>query len=203
VKFPRAFIVCSGDVISTTKEKLSLAGSVVFACGSVALTDQNFGVVIVSDGDVTVSGQYPGLDQSLVIAHGDVTLPGSARQSTVVAGGRVKLLRGHDKDWKDCIIREHDLDGLGLIKFFDPKKQGIEVTEARNGVRVKAVAKDKPFAAVLRAGDVILLVNWKATTSPEEFRKILRAALAEERRQLPVTIRRDGETMTVRVPMKR
>jgi hypothetical protein len=202
-----AFVACSGDVIcadvaSARKDKAGLNASVVFACGSVALTNQNLGVVIVSDGDVEVSGEYRYLAASLVIARGDVTLPGSVFRSTVIAGGRVKL-RDQHKNWRECLIREHDLNGLGIIKFFDPKKQGIEVRDDKEGVRVKAVAKDKPFAAALRAGDVVTAVNGKATASPEAFRKVLRAALAEERRQLPVTIRRSGERMTVRVPMKR
>jgi hypothetical protein len=194
------FIASTGRVNNAGRGGIQF--SVIFACGSVTLkgTGKHGFLVIVSDGDVEISSDS-NLFCSLIVARGDVTLPRDVRQSTVLAGGQVKQERR--LELRDCVVREHDLNGLGLIKFFDPKKAGIEVAADKEGVKVKAMAKDKPFAAALRSGDIVKAVGGKETPTPETFLRVFRAALAEEGRSMSFTITRSGETKKVVVPMKR
>jgi S1-C subfamily serine protease len=102
---------------------------------------------------------------------------------------------------QDSVLREKDTDGLGILRFFDERKEGVEVLPNKSGVLVKEVRRDRPYAlAGLRAGDVITAVDGVAVTSPESFRITLRARLAEGKRFLPLSIQRAGKTVELRVP---
>jgi S1-C subfamily serine protease len=95
------------------------------------------------------------------------------------------------------IIREKDTSGLGVIKFFNPARAGVEVTADDEGLNVKKADQGKPFGAVLREGDVVTTIGTAKVGSVEAFRKVLRAA---GRRFITLTVRRDGKAFGVHVP---
>jgi S1-C subfamily serine protease len=120
----------------------------------------------------------------------------------VLAGGSVSYA-GPAPRLRDNVVREKDTSGLGVVKFFDPARLGVEVVEGKDGVRVKKAAKDKAFAAVLRPGDMVTAVGSARVCSVEAFRARLRAALAEGTRSIALTVRRDGKDRAVRVLVRR
>ncbi len=71
------------------------------------------------------------------------------------------------------------------------------------GVTVKKTVKDKPFAAVLREGDLVTAIGNAKVPSPDEFRRRLRAALAEGTRTITLTVNRSGKTLDVPVRVRR
>ena len=100
------------------------------------------------------------------------------------------------------VMRENDLSGLGIIKFFEPKSVGIEVGAGTDGVQVRHLRKETPFAKVLSVGDVVTVIDRARTPSPEVFRRVLRKALANVGSDMAVSIRRDGVTRDVKIPIE-
>jgi S1-C subfamily serine protease len=56
---------------------------------------------------------------------------------------------------------------------------------------------------VLRQDDVVTAVGAARVSSPDTFRQILRAALAEGTRTITLTVRREGKPLDVRVRVRR
>jgi S1-C subfamily serine protease len=123
--------------------------------------------------------------------------------SLVVAGVTVKRNGGGAVNALFSLIREKNTTGLDIIKFFDPAKAGIEVTPGKGGVTVKKTHKDKPFAGILREGDLVTAIGDAKVPSPEEFRRHLRAALAEGTRTITLTVSRNGKSFAVPVGVRR
>jgi adhesin HecA-like repeat protein len=62
--------------------------SLILSCGPVALDGEGDSLIIVCDGDVRIHGRS--LNNSLIVARGNVDLPASVKYSLVVAGVTVK-----------------------------------------------------------------------------------------------------------------
>ncbi len=195
----------SGVITSTGAVKVTCGKrdsySFIFSCGQVTVESSFITnlFLIICDGDVLIRGNLGG---SLVVARGNVTIASPTTRCVVFAGGHVR--QGGD-DWPQggSLIRPKDTSGLGIIKFFDPAKAGIEVTTGMGGVTVKKTVKDKPFAAVLREGDLVTAIGNAKVPSPDEFRRRLRAALAEGTRTITLTVNRSGKTLDVPVRVRR
>jgi hypothetical protein len=198
----KGVIVSTGDVTVSGDRERDFC--LILSCGSVTLEEGCVEAVIVCDGDVRVRGglRWGHLGHCLIVARGDVTLPADTWGCVVVAGGKVTKSGTLPRSMRPAndynLIREKDASGLGVIRFFDLARAGIEVEADRDGVRVK-----KPFATALRSGDVIVAVGEAKVGSVEAFRKAWRAALAEGTRTIPLTVRRGGKTLEVRARVRR
>jgi hypothetical protein len=194
-----------GYIISTGPVALSAAAArircVILSCGAVQIDDFCVNVIVVCDGDVCIRGK--GLYASVIVARGKVTIPTRAVGCVVVAGGTIVRQPGRTEEFENPVLREKDASGLGVIKFFDPARVGIEVTAARQGVQVKKAHAGKPFATLLREGDVVQAIGDSKVGSVEAFRKALRAELAEGTKSITLSLRRDGQVLDVRVPVRR
>jgi len=163
-------------------------------------------MLIIADGDVDLPRRPQiGVFDSVIIARGDINLIQTCRvqYSVLLAGGKI-LLQKERKDFprRGVIMRENDLSGLGVIKFFEPKSVGIEVGAGTDGVRVRHLRKETPFAKALRVGDVVTAIDRARTPTPEVFRRVLRKALANVGSDMAVSIRRDGVTRGVKIPVE-
>jgi hypothetical protein len=190
-----SLLVAAGSVRTPTPmdQSREIGPGVIIAGGSVDL-DSISGCVIVTDGDVTARD---GIDQSLIVARGDVRCPGFARNSRIVTSGSVHL--AGEKNAHGMQVKEREATPLGFVRFFDPARAGVTVTEAEGGVRVTAVKEGKPFArAGLQSDDLIRTIDGTAVEGPESFRRLLRTALAEGGTMV-FNVRRAGGTMEIRV----
>jgi S1-C subfamily serine protease len=81
----------------------------------------------------------------------------------------------------------------GLVKFFDTRQVGLEVTAAPGGVAVSKVFAGKPVArSGLRPGGRVLAINGAKVANPEEFRRSVRRCAMFPRKAVP-TIERAGK----------
>ncbi len=191
-------IVSSGPV--KVAGEYPRSSCLVLSCGSVTVEDRSEHLIILSDGNVQVRGI--GLRCSLIVARGNVTLPSNVDGCAVFAGGTITQARPASRP-AGCLLRPNDMSGPGVIKFFDPAKAGIEVLAAKEGVKVKKVHKGKPFARALREGDVVTAIGSARVDSPEGFRRVLRAALAEGTRFITLALRREDRPVEVRLRIRR
>jgi hypothetical protein len=154
-------------------------------------------LVIVCDGDVKCSNA----NRSLIIARGDVQFSGSVINCHVIAGGSVRFLPAPEyQQRRDNQVTEQEPNPLGFIKWFDPASVGVTVEAAPGGVRVKAAAKS--FAAAgLRAGDLLTALDGEAVKSPDDFRLLLRAKLADGGK-MALAVRRAGQDLKITVRCK-
>ena len=196
------FVVSSGPA---TVQCVGTSHCVVFACEAFKSKCAIDGIII-ADGDVDLDhlGQAS-VDFSIIIARGDIKLPRTlfVGNSVLLAGGKISLhkeSKGMPKP--GVVMRENDLSGLGIIKFFEPKSVGIEVGAGTDGVQVRHLRKETPFAKVLSVGDVVTVIDRARTPSPEVFRRVLRKALANVGSDMAVSIRRDGVTRDVKIPIE-
>ena len=167
----------------------------IFALGSVEVKGLNKSVVVCA-GDVTV---HQRMTDCIIVAGGKVTCPNVVGDCVIVAEGRVVIPK-HAAEGN--IIRENQAKPLGVVTFFDPSQAGITVETAEGGVRVKALAEGKPFArAGLKAGDVISALDSEAIKDSESFRRLLRRKLAEEKDAV-FKVRRGEKTLEVSVRFK-
>ncbi len=170
----------------------------IFSCGPVSVESEQHGepFLIVCDGDVQVRTS---IIDSLIVARGKVSLLNTYK-CAIFAGGAI------DPDVVDSgrmsVFRSNDSTGLGIVKFFDPAKAGVEVAAGKGGVTVKKAHKDKPFAAILRVGDLVTAIGDVKVRSPEAFRRHLRAALAEGTKTITLTVNRSEKTLAVPVRVR-
>jgi hypothetical protein len=196
-------ILRAGDVtfclvaVSGKTKTHQIGASVVFAGDSIDVDSGIHHSVVVCDGDVTVGNV---IRDSLIIARGAVRCDYGAYGSRVIMGGQYQSKRPDQIQGSKIVEKESK--PLGFVKFFDPADVGIKVETADGGVRVKEAAKDKRFAAAgLRADDLVTTINGDAVKDAEGFRRQLRARLAVEE-EIVLKVRRDRQTLEVRVPSK-
>ncbi|MBX9583313.1 MAG: PDZ domain-containing protein [Gemmataceae bacterium] len=189
-------------VRGSVRVKHVLGDAIVFATGDVTMGDNCSGAVVVADGDVEVGGN---LYDSLIVARGDIRVRKIANCSGLFAGGRVTIGQElpDQPDETRSFVRDDDVCPFGFVTWFDLEVVGIDAAKADGGVAVKAVAAGKPFAkAGVQVGDLVTKVGEHAVTTPEEFRRRLRDAHAVAA-EATLTARRDGQPVTVRVPLPR
>jgi hypothetical protein len=160
--------------------------------------------VVVADGDLTLRGA---VRQSVVIARGDIRVFGALR-SSVVAGGRVISIHpwalgreaaGRAPDHNHT-YRGGVTNAFGLVRFTSAAELGVEVVSELGGsVRVAASVPGGLFPQrAFRPGDELLRVGDAPLASAREFRRLVRDAAAVGR-EVVVSARRDGQPFTARV----
>jgi hypothetical protein len=188
--------MCSLFAVSGGVKVDSVTKSVIFAGGSVDISN-TFESLIVCDGDFTVRTD---IGRSFIVARGIIRCGGGVRASRLVSCGDVQLTR--PQRVFDSKVVEKEPKPLGFVKFFDPADVGIKVEKADGGVRVKEAAKGKMFAeAGLRADDVVTAVDGEAVKDAEQFRRVLRAKLALEGKNV-FKVRRGDKALDIPVAHK-
>jgi hypothetical protein len=174
----------------------SLYLSVVFAGGPVEAESISSSIV-VCDADVNCYDA----SRCLIIARGDVRLTGWVTDCRIITSGSVRFLpRIPAAVHRNNQVTEHEPNPLGFVKWFDPARVGVTVEAAAGGVRVKAAGKS--FArAGLRAGDLVAAIDGEAVKSPDDFRLLLRAKLADGGKMV-FAVRRAGQDLKVPVRCK-
>ncbi len=192
-----SFIFCDGSVES----KFNLAYAVVFANGNMRIGNPESlgsigGCIVICDGNVTTEG----VDDSVILCTGNVSVGTDVRNSVIVSGGYVKMgLTFPGSSAKNSLIQEHQCDPLHCIHFFDPTQVGIEVKSTKEGVRVEALAAARSFAkAGIRKGDQIVAVDGVEIHSAEAFRRLLRRRM-QETDSILLEIRREGKPLRIEV----
>ncbi len=196
-----------------------LQGSLLIANGNVHV---DFGVeysILICDGDLELRH---GLLGCLVIARGKVTCHESCRITgcTIITKEPIECQKG--------VTLKHSamlpLDSANSpVKFFDSANMGLTVWQVyrgdrampdgvtickRNGepdfgdgVSVQSVRADSMFASGLRYGDIITAIGEKTPTK-QIFRKVLRRRLADGKPILHFSVRREGKSLEVPIPVR-
>ncbi|HVS34635.1 MAG TPA: PDZ domain-containing protein [Gemmataceae bacterium] len=197
-------------IVATRKARLTSAEMVladIVVCGGPVRVNWIQYSVIICDGDFTA---LSGLGSCVVIARGKVTCARSTAADFICAREVEFPYGGKEK----CVVRTGDATPLGVIHWFDPAEAGVEASavddhdgsHVADGVLVKSVTKDKPFAAAgLQAGDVItavadekIVAEGKADEQFDSFRRSLRKALAADE-DFALTVRRGDKTLELTV----
>ncbi len=114
--------------------------------------------------------------------------------STLIAGKAVSIPAGVQV--RHSAVNEHVADPTAPFKFFSLARVGVDVVGLKDGVRLKSVDKNSPFAAAgLAVGDEILAVEGEKVTTPEEAKNRVRTAVA--RGDGEFTVRTAGKTRDV------
>jgi PDZ domain-containing protein len=186
----RTFIVCNGPVesgaisrsvilaVGNVKVRRAIVDCIIVSAGDVNLTGNVWNSVIIARGSVVV-GLGP-LQDSVILSNSDVTVNEDLRivDSVILACGRVKV----GKSVKGTVLRPNQQDALAPFGFFDPALLGIQVGLTDTALRVTSVTADKPFAqAGVQVGDVIVSVGKARPASVEDFRSLLRRIELEGR----------------------
>ncbi|MBX9624220.1 MAG: PDZ domain-containing protein [Gemmataceae bacterium] len=175
--------------------------SIVLANGDVTIGDYcGSTMVLVADGDVDIGDRF--LD-ALVVARGNVRVRNFVRGGVLVAGGRVTVDKPFQNEPEEgrAVIRENDPNPFGWVSWFELAQAGVAAETADGGVAVTKVADGKPFAAAgVRKGDLVVKVGDHPVGTPEEFRRRVRDAHALTA-EATIHLRRDGQALTVRVPL--
>jgi hypothetical protein len=198
-----------------------LETGVIVAGGDVRLIGASASVIICA-GNIELGS----LTDCLVIAGGNVKCPRRLGGCTILSGGSIMVSR--EAEFKGCALLctgNPDFPApKSPVKFFNPTTVGLTVwqlygngkawpdgmrftdREGRpvygDGVWIKELRKDSPFAAGLRAEDVITAIDEKKTPSKAIFRKLLRRKLAEGGPTITFTVRRAGKTVDVPIAIK-
>lgn len=178
--------------------KVSIGESLVLATGDVT-AGGCMSAVVVADGDVDIGGP---VSHCVIVARGNIRVREGALRCALVAGGTVTI----DKpvvaeEFVLPVVRENERKPLGWLTWYELADAGAEADTADGGVLVKAVAAGKPFAAAgVKAGDVVTKVGEHAVATPEGLRRRLRDAHATAA-EATLAVRRDGQAVTVRVPL--
>lgn len=178
--------------------------SVIVAGGDVEKVDMLIDCILICDGDVELLNRGKMVD-SVIVARGNVTWKqGKLLRCLVRSGHRLYLPNGKTIDLKDGTP-----DPLAFVKFFELADVGIAAEDLprsqksdAEGVRLKDVRKESPFAAGLRIGDVITAIEGEKTPTTEMFRRVLRRKLPEGGPLVTFTVRRAGKMMEVPIPVK-
>lgn len=175
--------------------------------------------LIIAGGDIKTDGA---IEDSILVCDGNVDLQQPPLGGLIVARGKVTcrnrkligcVIRAENyyqfRDGKRIIIKDGTPDPVGFVKFFEFADVGLSASDRdqkeaslRDGVRLKDVRKDSPFASGLRSGDVVTALDETKTISPEVFRKILRRKLGGIAPVLTFTVRRAGKKLDVPIALK-
>ncbi len=210
-------VACTVIVTSENVCIRTIRSGIIIAGGSIQLESATDSVIIC-DGDFEAKKSLSG---SLIIARGEVKCPLKVGFCTILSEGSIVLPEG--ANLPGCAILSKGIPNCP-VKFFDPALVGLTVWQLYrdghplpdggqlvddqerpalgDGVWIKEVRKDTPFAAGLRAGDVITAIGGTKTPSKDVFRKTLRRKLAEGGPILTFTVRRSGKTLDVSLPVK-
>jgi hypothetical protein len=160
-------------------------------------------------------------DRSIIICDGDVEISAATQSCLIIARGKITSRLNLD----NSVVRNQDFlhlpirrtinlkdgtpDPFAFVKFFEIADVGLFVADsspqkepAGEGVRLKEVRKDSPFASGLRGGDVVTALDGTKVASEEDFRRKLRRKLAQGGPFLTFTVRRAGGIRDVPLRVK-
>jgi hypothetical protein len=206
----KTIYIASGDV-----RLPGVICGVIFANGNVEVLQAQNSIIFCA-GDFTCDCTKKGgaLDHCFIVANGEVRCSTLVRDCTIVAGRSVLIPKGA-KIYSGAILTVHP-DRFPL-KFFVPETVGLTVGQHHrgntiidlngiaitgDGVSVYKVRKDSPFAAGLRAEDVITAVDKIEIRSSARLRKVLCGKLAEGGPTITFTVLRAGKTVEVPIAVK-
>jgi hypothetical protein len=190
-----SLILANGAVWGREERLLrAFACNLIVANGPVQLDCEVGQSVIVADGHVTLRR---GAAFCVIIARGPVTCRGHVQSCVVVSGKAIDF----EHRAYESVVKANDPFPLELVRFFDPKRVGVEVEKTKAGVEVKSVARGKAFAAAgLAVGDVIDALDGQEVADREAFRRALRPHAAEQG-TFTLSFRRDGKRREARVSL--
>lgn len=201
--------IASGDVCVP-----SLQNGFIFAGGNVEVYRAH-NTVIFCAGDFKNNCKGKSwLTSCLIIANGEVTCSSDVMGCTILTGRSFLLPKGAKIDYS-AILKTNTPQSF--VKFFAPETMGLTVLQSYRdnkivdvwgipftgeGVWIKEVRADSPFAAGLRAEDVITALDEIKVRTTERFRKVLCRKLAEGGPRITFTIHRKGKTLDVPIAVK-
>jgi hypothetical protein len=189
---PYSLIVATGKV-EAAPGRVSIRDSVIFTNGPVDLQSAHDSI-IVCDGDCTIRRN---LHECLIVARGQVKCPPDSHNCLIITTGEV--VDAGERMLKQNMIKQHEPQLLGFADFFDLHREGIDIKEEKEGLRVTAVRSDTAFSrAGLRSGDLILKVAGKTVTATEAFQRLIRRKLVAEE-VATFTVRRAERALEVPV----
>jgi hypothetical protein len=200
-------IATSGEVRLT-----SAFSSVIVAGDNVKIEKGLLHCILVCDGDVELQGLPD--KHNLIIARGKVTCSAGKLRCMIRSGHTLQVFDGILFDGSRVaqtidLRKDGKLDPLPFVKFFELADVGLTAEDLPRrekpdveGVLLKDVRKDSPFAVRLCTGDVITSIEDKKTPTTEIFRRVLRRRRAEGGPAITFTVRRSGESRDVLIPLK-
>lgn len=189
-------IVLAGDAV----EMPWVTRSVIVCDGDCRIKGNMVNSLVIARGNVVVEGRYA--NNSVIVSGGNVVVEaGDATNSVIVSGGKVRFAK--NTSVTRCVLREDEPNPLGMVRFFDPARAGLEVdADNKTGVVVKKADADKPFGrGGLKSGDELVAIDGTAVASPEVFRRLLRRKLAEGKEAV-FHVRRQGKTLDLKILCK-
>jgi hypothetical protein len=194
----RGIIASAGDV-----QLMSAYYSLIVAGGDVKELMGLNNCILICDGDVELL--LPSAGDNVIIARGSVTcIHGKLRRCMVRSGRAVSSFDG-----RAIALKEGAPDPLAFVKFFELADVGLDVADPpqsekaeAEGVVLKDVRRNSPFAPGLRAGDFVTALDGTKTACPEDFRRLLRRKMGQGGPILTFSIRRGKETLHVDIPVK-
>jgi hypothetical protein len=191
----RSFVLAGGSV------ELKYGDLLVVVCGGdVDVKQILFNCLVIARGAVRCR-QGIGVKNSVVLVGGDVFLEDEAwvRDSKIRAAGRIVV--GKKASLKGTKVKERDSKALAGIRFFETAQAGITVSQAKTGLCVQSIARDKPFSkAALQVGDMVLAYDGAAVATTESFRTRLRRSVAQDRAAI-LNVRRADKTIELQIPL--
>jgi hypothetical protein len=192
-------IACSGDVQIT-----GASNGVIVAGGDITrLTNLRY-CIVICDGDVEMASGWSTM-YDIIVARGKVTWKEGRITNCLIRSGHALRM----PDGKTIDLRDGTPDPLAFVKFFELADVGLRAEDlpkreksAADGVRLKEVKKDSPFAAGLRSGDVITAIEERKTPTTEILRRVLRRKLARGGPTITFTVRRSDKTFDVPIAVK-
>jgi hypothetical protein len=144
--------------------------------------------VIVCRGSITGSR----INNSVLLVDGDIDLSGSPelKESLIRASGEIRLPKGYGPE--NCKIEAHAKDATAPYKFFELSDVGLRLADDEEGLVVRDVKADTPFANCgIAKGDLVRAIDDVPAGNSEEFRKKLRRAMVRQGDCLVTVVRGD------------
>jgi hypothetical protein len=172
-------------VVPEVVKRTSISDCVIISRGRIqAKTDFSRNIVI-ANGDLDLKEYGP--SGCVVICDGSVNAD-RIDYSLVIATGKVTR-RDAGFSW----VIENATEALGLVKFFDPRRVGVEAADADGTVVVKQAPPDKAFGrAGVRAGDRVVAIDGTKIADAPTFRRRVRSAFVTQK-EITLTVQRPDQ----------
>ncbi len=170
-----------------------------------------FNSLVICDGDLEFDGIVKGASRSIIIANGNITMKGEGRPPRIsgsMLDARGDILFGKGEPLTSFYfagksisfaktagpakyVSENTKTPPFPVRFFDPIEYGLVAETNKNGVKLTKVEPKSPLASHFQEGDVLLVLNGKASTTAADFRRELRKSIVQQ--YMTVKLMRKGE----------